>query len=61
MKKYLKFSEDAGTIAFHYHVLHPLYSGQNNFGNKIAVFSFVKKYQWSTLLVEFKIVGFHQN
>ena len=27
MKKYLKFSYDAGTIAFHYEVLHPLYSG----------------------------------
>ena len=26
MKKYLKFSLDAGTIAFHYEVLHPLYS-----------------------------------
>ena len=27
MKKYLKFSYDAGTIACHYEVLHPLYSG----------------------------------
>ena len=27
MKKYLKFSYDAGTIAFHYEVLNPLYSG----------------------------------
>ena len=28
MKKYLKFSEDAGTIASHYDVLYPLYLGK---------------------------------
>ena len=26
MKKYLILEQDAGTIAFHYEVLHPLYS-----------------------------------
>ena len=29
MKKYLIFSLDAGTMAFHYDVLHPLYSGSS--------------------------------
>ena len=29
MKKYLILEYDAGTIAFHYEVLHPLYSGKN--------------------------------